>query len=143
MTNQVDKKFIHDFIHKQKLAVLATVDKSNKPEAAVIEFGETPDLQIIFNTLAGSSRKYDNLLKNKSVAFAIGWEDNITVQYEGMAREIKGEEKDKYKKIFYQKTPDAAKWDSHPEIRYFLVTPSWVRYADYDGKPYKIIELNF
>lgn len=142
--NQEDKKFIYDFIHQQKLAVLATVNKSSQPEAAVVEFGETEDLEIIFDTLdAGHYRKYKNLQKNQAVAFVIGWEDNITVQFEGHAKELKGEDRDKYKKLFFQKNPDAEKWDSHPEIRYFLVSPKWVRYADYDGKPYKIIELKF
>ncbi len=59
------------------------------------------------------------------------------------AMELKGEERDKYKKIFFQKNFEAAKWDKNPEIRYFLITPKWVRYSDYDGKPYKIIELKF
>lgn len=142
--NLEDKKFIYDFIHKHKIAVLATVDKSGQPEAAVVEFGDTEDLEIIFDTLAEPNyRKYNNLQKNPSVAFVIGWEDDITVQYEGQAREIKGQDIDKYKEIFFQKNPKAKKWDSSPEIKYFLVKPKWVRYSDYDGKPYKIVELKF
>jgi nitroimidazol reductase NimA-like FMN-containing flavoprotein (pyridoxamine 5'-phosphate oxidase superfamily) len=142
--NLEDKKFIYDFIRRQKIAVLATVNQSRQPEAAVVEFGETEDLEIIFDTLtAPGYRKYKNLQKNQAVAFVIGWEDNITVQYEGMAKELKGEDRDKYKQIFFQKNPEAEKWDSNPEIKYFLVLPKWVRYSDYDGKPYKVIELKF
>ena len=142
--NEEDKKFIYDFIHEQKIAVLATVNKCGQPEAAAIEFGETENLEIIFNTLAEPHyRKYKNLQKNQAVALVIGWEDDITVQYEGCAKELKGADCDKYKKIFFQKNLEAAKWDSDPQISYFLVTPKWVRYSDYDGKPYKIIELKF
>ncbi len=83
--NETDKKFIYDFIHQQKIAVLATVNKSVQPEAAVMEFGETESLEIIFNTLVEPHyRKYKNLQKNQAVALVIGWEDNITVQYEGL-----------------------------------------------------------
>ena len=141
--NEEDKKFIYNFVHKQRIATLATVDHSNKPEASVIEFGDTPELEIIFDTLSKTYRKYKNLKKNPAVAMVIGWEDNITVQYEGTAREISGEEAEKYKNIFFEKTPEAKKWDINPEIRYFVVKPKFVRYADYDGKPYKIIELKF
>ena len=141
--NQEDKKFIYDFIHKHKIAVLATVDKSNQPEAAVVEFGDTPDLEIIFDTLAETYRKYNNLQKNQSVALVIGWDDDITVQYEGTAKEIKGQEKDKYKEIYFAKNPETRKWDSNPDIRYFLVKPKWVRYSDYGSKPYKVIALKF
>lgn len=142
--NDKDKKFIYDFIHGQKIAVLATVNKSGQPEAAVIQFGETENLEIIFDTLTESHyRKYKNLQKNQAVALVIGWDEDITVQYEGQAREIKGEEAEKYKRVFFQKNPGAEKWDQNPEIRYFVVTPKWIRYADYDGKPHKIIELKF
>lgn len=141
--NQEDKRLIYEFIHDHQLTVLATVDKNNNPEAAVIEFGDTPDLEIIFDTLAPSYRKYQNLKLNPQVAFVIGWENDITVQYEGVAREVAGSEKENYKKQYFQKNPDAEKWDSNPEIKYFIATPTWIRYADYSKRPFRIIELKF
>lgn len=140
--NQEDKEFIYEFIHKNQIGVLATIDKSGKPQAAVVEFGDTPELEIVFDTLI-SYRKYKNLQKNRHVAFAIGFDDKETVQYEGVAEEVKGELKEKYKRIYFEKVPDAAKWDTNPEIRYFVIKPKWIRYADYSGKPYKVIELKF
>lgn len=141
--NQQEKELIYNFIHKHELAALATVDKTGKPEVAMVEFGDSPELEIIFDTLHPSYWKYENIKNNNAVALAIGWENNITVQYEGLAIEIEGEEKDRCKKIYFTKNPIAEKWDSHPEIKYFKVMPRWIRYSDYSVKPYKIIELNF
>lgn len=141
--NKEDKKFIYDFIHKHQIAVLSTIHENNTPESAVVEFGETEELEIIFDTIHPSYRKYKNLMVNSAVALVIGWDDDITVQYEGNAKEIKAREKEKYKKIYFSKNPQASKWDSNPEIKYFKVSPMWIRYSDYSKRPYKVIELKF
>src|SRR6478736_387842 len=78
------KGFLYNFISKHKLAVLAT-SSENKPEAALVGFAITPDLEIIFDTVT-TSRKYKNLLKNPAISFVIGWTNEQTVQYEGVAR---------------------------------------------------------
>src|SRR5688572_23078061 len=91
---------ILQFIKKHDIGVIATTD-TVKPEAAVIEYGETDDLELIFDTFV-SSRKYQNLSQNPRVAFVIGWDDNITVQYEGEAVELNGEEVEKYKAIYFK-----------------------------------------
>lgn len=57
------KKFILEFIKRHTLAVIATVNRENKVEAAVIEFGETENLELIFDTLS-NSRKHRNIKRN-------------------------------------------------------------------------------
>ena len=141
--NSEDKKFVYDFIHKHKIGVVSTVHQNNTSESAVVEFAETEDLEIIFDTLHPSYRKYKNLKNNPSISFVIGWDEDKTVQYEGIATEIEGDEKEQAKQVYFKKNPEAEKWDSNPEIKYFKVTPKWVRYSDYSQKPYKIIVLNF
>jgi len=51
------KQFILNFIKKHKIGVLSTVSQKNKPEAAVVEFGETNSLELIFDTFV-TYRKY-------------------------------------------------------------------------------------
>jgi len=141
---QNDKQFVYEFIHKHLIAALACINHSCQPEASIVEFGDTPNLELTFDTLSKSYRKFKNLRNNPAVAFVIGWDDKITVQYEGIAKEITGEEAERYKEIFFEKNPDRArKWDNDPEVKHFLVRPKYIRYSDYDGKPYKIIELKF
>lgn len=140
--NLEDKQLILGFIKRHKIAILSTTGGNNQPEAAAIEFGETEELEIIFDTLA-PYRKYKNLQNNKMVALVVGWDNDITVQYEGNAMELAGQEKEKYQQMYFAKNPETKRWSQNPEIRYFKVTPTWIRYSDLSVKPWKIIELKF
>lgn len=137
-----DKQEILDFIKQQRLAVISTVSAGGRPESAVIGFGESDNLQLIFGTY-NSSRKYANLLAKPAVSFVIGWDRDITVQYEGTARELRGEEADDYAARYQRKTPASRKYREHPENRYFLVDPKWVRYTDINFDPWRVLELKF
>lgn len=136
------KKFILDFIKGQKLAVLSTVNSNSGSQSAVLEFGETDDLEIIFDTFS-SARKYKNIKQNNKVSLVIGWDENITVQYEGKAEELLGEEKEKYKKKYFEKNPQAKRWAEKPGMTYFKVSPTWIRYSDLNKHPWEIHEITF
>lgn len=131
------KQFIYDFLNKRKLTVLSTVSAGGQPGAAVMEFIVTPRLELVFDTV-NTSRKYANLSVNSRVACAFGWEEWDTVQYEGIAEELVGKDKDMYRQMFLAKLPDAKKWDVLPEITYFKVTPTWIRYTAMDTSPWEI-----
>jgi len=85
----VDEVF--QFMNRESLAVLATAAVNGQPEAALMGFAVTPELEIIFDTVK-SSRKYPNLKKNPRVAWVIGCTTEVTVQYEGVAEELEGEQ---------------------------------------------------
>jgi general stress protein 26 len=135
------KKLILDFIKKEKLAVISTVGEDSKPESAVLEFGETSNLELIFDTFI-TSRKYKNLKTNKNVSFVIGWDENITVQYEGIATELSGTELKKYQRYYWDKNPKAQRWEDRDGITYFKVVPTWIRYSDLNESPWKILEVS-
>ena len=142
----MDKESIHklisEFIEKNKLATLSTVTADGKPEAAAIEFGGKNNFELIFDTI-DTYRKYKNLQSNKNVAFVIGWDDDVTVQYEGIAQELSGDELEEYKKKYFEKNPKAKKWENVKGIRYFKVIPKWIRYSDLKKNPWEIHELRF
>src|SRR3989344_9398700 len=133
---------ICDFIKKHTIGVVSTVTPDNKPESAVVEFGETDSLEIIFDTLS-ESRKYKNVQTNNNVAFVIGWDEDVTVQYEGKAFELNGEELTKYKKIFFKKLPHARKWEKVKGIKFFKIVPNWIRYSDLRKHPWDVFEIRF
>lgn len=54
------KNKILEFIKKEKIGVLATVDKSKNPSCATMVVSQTDNLELIFQTHNGS-RKYKNL----------------------------------------------------------------------------------
>lgn len=134
------KQAILNFIKKQKLAVISTVGTDNKPESAVLEFGQTNDLELIIDTFT-TSRKYKNIQSNNNVSFVIGWDEGITVQYEGIAEEVKGVEAKKYKEAYWDKNPKAKRWETREGITYFKVIPKWIRYSDLNKDPWNVFEI--
>ncbi|MBI2033114.1 MAG: pyridoxamine 5'-phosphate oxidase family protein [Candidatus Levybacteria bacterium] len=134
------KAIILEFIKKQKLAVLSTVTPKNTSQSAVLEFGQTQTLKIIFDTFS-SSRKYKNIKHNNNVSLVIGWDEDITVQYEGKAYELEGKEKEDYKKIYFEKNPEAQRWETKEGMTYFKVVPTWIRYSDLNKNPWEIYEV--
>ena len=55
------------FIQNHKLAVIATVNEHQLPEAAVVGFGVTEHLENIFDTVS-TSRKFQNITHEPQVA---------------------------------------------------------------------------
>ncbi len=136
------QEFLYNFIKQHKLAVISTLSIGNKPEAALVGFAISKDLEIVFDTVK-TSRKYPNLLQNPAVAVVIGWDDETTVQYEGIATELTGPEADHYKEIYFEVYPDgrerAVTW---PHIVHFKITPNWIRYSNFND-PVVVEEMLF
>ena len=129
------------FIKTNNLMAISTTHDDGTPEAAIVEFAERDDLAIIFDTL-NTSRKYQNLQRDPHVALVIGWDDSITVQLEGEAKELEGPELEDAKQLYFTKNPAARKWGDNPDIAYFEVTPTWVRYTDLNQHPWFVQELS-
>lgn len=138
----MDVEEVFRFMNRERLGVLATVGEGGRPEAALMGIAVTPELEIIFDTVK-SSRKYPNLKKNPRVAWVVGCKTEVTVQYEGEAEELEGEELVKYKKTYFAQFPDGPARESWPGITYFVVRPKWVRYCDYNPENRRIEERTF
>jgi uncharacterized pyridoxamine 5'-phosphate oxidase family protein len=135
------ERIAFNFLKAHKLGVIATLN-ARKPEAAAIDFSETSKLEVVFTTLA-FYRKYKNLNKNSKAAFVVGGEKGVTLQYEGLARELSRGAFKKYYKRHVQKNPVEKKFASMPEARFFIVKPTWLRYSDFTAKPNNIFEITF
>jgi len=136
------KAELFEFIARRKLGVLGTISPDGAPQSALVGIAVTPDLEIVFDTLM-SSRKYRNLTTNSVCSFTIGWEGEVTIQYEGDAREPKGEELARYQAVYFATWTDGPAHLSWPGITHFVVRPRWIRYSDYDQNPPRIEELEF
>ena len=133
------------FMRIHSLAVEASVFPSNSPQAAVVGFVVTDDLQIVFDTL-DVSRKAQNLRKNGRIALVIGGlssGDERTVQYEGTADEPAGAELESLKEIYFARFPDGRDRQKWPGLIYIRVRPRWIRYSDYNQSPPVIVEFDF
>ncbi|HKD72037.1 MAG TPA: pyridoxamine 5'-phosphate oxidase family protein [Candidatus Acidoferrum sp.] len=92
---EMDVEEVFQFMNRESLAVLATVGDNGQPQATVMGFAVTRELEIVFDTVRLRA-KYANSNKNPRVAWVIGCTMEVAVPYEGSARELQGEELAKY-----------------------------------------------
>jgi hypothetical protein len=73
------------------------------------------------------------------------WVDRgeVTVQYEGEARQPEGAALALYQQVYFTRWPDGPSRLSWPGIAYFVVRPTWIRYSDFDQNPAYIEEFSF
>lgn len=129
---QDQKKIILDFIKSQPIGVLATINAEGTPEASSMAISQTDKLELIFQT-PDTTRKYANLQQNPHVAVVFGWgQDNyITVQYEGIAREVTDQaERERLVPIHIANSADSKPYVGLPENKFFIVTPTQIKYSD-------------
>ena len=133
---------VYRYVAGCKLGVLGSVGRNGHPQSALVGIAVTQALEILFDTVK-SSRKYGNLIAMPFCSFAIGWEGEQTVQYEGEARELSGSELDRLQPIYFERWPESRAHLNWPGIVYFVVRPRWIRYSDYDQSPPSIREFIF
>ena|SRR5215471_14021948 len=128
------------FIRRHRLAVVATVSAAGGPQAAVVGIAVSDDLELVFDTL-DSSNKARNLRRDGRIAVVVGWDEEQTVQVEGVADEPAGAELEAVRRIYFQAFPDGPTRLSWPGITHVRVRPAWIRYSDFRGPEPQIVEL--
>jgi general stress protein 26 len=123
---------LYRFISARKLAVISTTSPSGHPQSALVGIAVSPQLHIVFDTV-NTSRKYANLKADPRISMVIGWEAEITLQYEGIAVEPAGEALQQAKTLYFNTWPDGVDRQQWPGITIFLVTPTWIRYSDFSS----------
>lgn len=135
------KQELIDYISARQFMIIATFGEEY-PQSACVEFGND-GLTIILDTNRGS-RKFKNMQRNPKVSLVIGWEDERTVQYEGIATLLEsGSELERLKAAYFKKSPEAQKWENIDGNVYFKVEPTWVRFTDLNKTPWDISEFRF
>jgi pyridoxine/pyridoxamine 5'-phosphate oxidase len=127
------------FLQKQRLGVQSTVSPSGDPQAAVVGIAITPEMEIVFDTL-DTTRKCRNLRADPRIAFVIGWDEEITVQLEGIADEPTGTERDRILNAYFAVYPECRDHLAWTGITHFRVRPTWIRYSNFNA-PQQIIEF--
>ena len=101
----MDKQLLFQFLDACGLGVLSSLGPMGAPQSALVGIAITPELEIIFDTVE-KSRKFANIARDPRVAFLIGWQGEVTVQYEGVARQISSPELGPYHEIYFRKLTD-------------------------------------
>jgi pyridoxine/pyridoxamine 5'-phosphate oxidase len=125
---------IFDIARSKRYLVVSSVNESGTPEAALMGFAWTHANEVIFDTLS-TSRKAANLARNPATALVIGWDDNISLQIEWIARRPVGDDLASAKEAYFRAWPDGRARETWPNIAYVVVRPKWIRYSNYSGAP--------
>ena len=128
------------FIAGHKWAVQASVAANGAPQAAVIGFAVTDELELVFDTFE-TSRKAPNLRRDGRIALVIGWDEAQTVQCEGIADEPTGAELEPYRRRYMDRFPDSLARQGQPGLLFFRVRLTWARYSDFRTDDWKIVEF--
>jgi general stress protein 26 len=129
------------FLRRYKLAVQASVAPGGAPQAAVVGFAVSDALEIVFDTTE-NTRKYRNLRADPRIALAIGWDDEITAQIEGVADFPRGAELERVRECYFVVYPDGRERLAWPGITHVRVRPTWIRYSDFTKDPPHIVEVS-
>jgi nitroimidazol reductase NimA-like FMN-containing flavoprotein (pyridoxamine 5'-phosphate oxidase superfamily) len=123
------------YLRSQRLGVLGTLAPSGEPQAALVGYAITPDFELLFDTLR-TTRKYRNMMANPRVSFTVGSTvghgDERTVQYEGIAEELAGEQLERLRPGYFAAWPDGVDRVQWPDITWFVIRPRWIRYSDFN-----------
>lgn len=134
----LDQLAIYSFMKRYKYGVVSSVAANQAPQSALVGIAVTRDIEIIFDTVK-SSRKYANLRTRPSCSFVVGWGEEQTLQFEGVAFEPDPVQLKRYQEIYFATWPDGPSRMNWPGIAYFVIRPVWVRYCDY-GLPSPLVE---
>jgi hypothetical protein len=141
----VNNEALVGFLRSQHWAVEATVSSAVEPQAAIIGYAVTDELELVFDTLA-TSRKVENLRANPRIALVIGgWREGAeqTLQYEGVADFPTGVELARLKAEYFKAFRDGPSRESWAGITYVRVRATWLRFSDYKVDPPRIVERTF
>jgi pyridoxine/pyridoxamine 5'-phosphate oxidase len=131
---------VFDIAKRKRLLVVSTVDESGAPESALMGFALTEANEIVFDTF-GSSRKAVNLAGNPQAALVIGWDEQVSLQIEGLARWPIGDDLASTKLAYFSKWPDGRAREAWSDIAYVVVRPTWIRYSNYAADPPEVQEF--
>jgi general stress protein 26 len=129
------------FLRRHKLAVQASVAAGGAPQAAVVGYGVSDALEIVFDTIE-TTRKAVNLHADPRIALVVGWDDEITAQIEGVADFPTGAELQRLREVYFAAYPDGRDRLAWPGITHVRVRPTWIRYSDFTKDPPEIVELS-
>jgi nitroimidazol reductase NimA-like FMN-containing flavoprotein (pyridoxamine 5'-phosphate oxidase superfamily) len=132
---------VADFFKKEKYVVVAST-WNGSPQAATVAFTERSNHELIFAT-SNCSRKYRNLKADPKIAVVVGWDEAVTVQGQGSAFELAGQEQVEAEEAHLKKHPTSARYSTLVSQRFFQVKFSWIRYTDISQEPEFSFEINF
>ncbi len=129
---------------RHRVAVQTSVAGNGAPQAAIVGIAVGDDFELVFDTLQ-TSRKAQNLRRDPRIALVLGgWApgEEQTIQYEGVADEPSGPERERVRELYFSVYPDGRERLSWAGLIHVRVRPTWLRYTDFGRSPEQILEYS-
>ncbi len=138
------RKEVLDFIHTQRIAVLAVEMLDGAPHAATVHFASNKDASVFYFETYRPYRKAEALFgrakSRASLVVGFSEADMRTLQIDGEIRLLETElEKKQFEEFFLEKFPNMKVKMPRPDFIPFLLVPTWWRYTDWTGSNGKIV----
>ena len=125
------------FVQRQRLGVVSSLAPSGAPQSAVVGIATSEAGEIVFDTL-GTSRKAHNLRRDPRASLVV-WEDERTVQLDGLADEPIGAELARLREVYFAVYPDGRERLAWTGLTHFRIRPTWGRFSDFEASPEPLI----
>ncbi len=124
------------YVRRHRLAVISTCTADGAPQGALVGIAATDSMELIFDTIS-TSRKHENLSRNRRVAVTFTGPDEQTLQLEGVAQPVsKSDPSDAdYRETYLRVWPDGRDRLTWPNLSYWRIVPRWARYSDFNRGP--------
>ena len=127
-----------------RYAVQSSTAASGHPQSAVVGVAVSDSFEIVFDTV-DSTRKSVNLRRDPRIAFVMGsmLPDAVwTIQFQGVADEPRGAERDRLVALYLTVFPDGVDRQQWPGLTYFRARPIWIRSSDWTTGAPEIVEFD-
>jgi PPOX class probable F420-dependent enzyme len=125
------------FVQRQRLGVVSSLGPDGAPQSAVVGIATSEAGEIVFDTL-GTSRKAHNLRRDPRASLVV-WENERTVQLDGLADEPAGADRDRLREVYFAVYPDGRERLAWPGLTHFRIVPAWGRFSDFGASPAPLI----
>jgi PPOX class probable F420-dependent enzyme len=138
----MDRRGLIEFVRARGLGVVATCGPDGSPQAALVGLAATGRGELVFDC-SRRSRKYVNVKRDPRVAVVVGWDDEVTVQIEGVADVLCGDDRERCLAAYVEQYPDGRQRAASDHIAQIRVRPRWLRYSDYRPESFASSETEF
>ena len=125
----MDRAELVAFVLRRRQALLATRGPDGAPQSSSVDVAVTDEAEIVFD-VSIHSREYQNLVAFPLVALVIGADEEVTVQCEGTADLLSGEDRDRCLRTYFQQQPNGRDRALKAYIAHVRVRPRMLRLAD-------------
>lgn len=121
-----------DYVRMQRDGVVATVGPDGAPQAAYLSLAATDRGELVFDARP-ESRKVANLHRDARIAVVVGGRDGTTLQCEGVADVLDGDDLVRCSAAYVDAFPEFAASVRSGDVVVIRVRLGWARFGDFRG----------